>query len=51
MEDEAQRTSCDYVLPPDCSGEQLDDRVLFLHGGVYIYYSCAPPLSTAVCAG
>ena len=30
-EDEAQRTSCDYVVPPDCSGEQLDDRVLFLH--------------------
>lgn len=48
-DDEQMRTTSDWVVPPDCTADSLDDRVLFLHGGVYIYYSPSDgyrPLST-----
>jgi hypothetical protein len=48
-DDEQSRTTSDWVVPPGCVGASLDDRVLFLHGGVYIYYSPSDgyrPLST-----
>ena len=52
--DEAEeRTTCDYIVPPACVGADLDDRVLFLHGGVYIYYSPSNgyrPLATRLAA-
>lgn len=48
-DDEQIRTTSDWIVPPGCVGSSLDDRVLFLHGGVYIYYSPSDgyrPLST-----
>jgi hypothetical protein len=38
QEGEVRETS-DWIVPRACTGEaSLDDRVLYLHGGVYIYY-------------
>jgi hypothetical protein len=48
-DDEQIRATSDWIVPPGCVGASLDDRVLFLHGGVYIYYSPSDgyrPLST-----
>jgi hypothetical protein len=52
-DDEQVRSTSDWVVPDGLEGDALDDRVLFLHGGVYIYYSPSEgyrPLSTRLAA-
>mgnify|MGYP003315376065 CR=1 FL=1 len=38
-DDEQVRSTSDWVVPDGLEGDALDDRVLFLHGGSYEWYS------------
>ena len=35
-EEAEERGSSDWIVPEGCAGDALDDRVLFLHGGVCV---------------